>query len=107
MSVYQEKWRVGSTRSTVVSDTPVRNGKDTGHNDFDEYGGHLVAENVPSTVKALLIAAAPDLFNACQIASGLLRVIAGNAVTGVNIKLIDDALSKVDQAIHKAEGGYF
>lgn len=62
-------WRVGKYGSVVVSDHPIdTEWIYTGHNDPDYYGGYLIAESIFREDDARLIAAAPDLLEACEAA---------------------------------------
>lgn len=83
------KWTVGRT-GCVVSDLKTRPDKLPGFywdnafflsqqeitaeekSEVDYYGGYILAESIPSNEDALIIAAAPDLLDACkQILNGL------------------------------------
>lgn len=58
----QEKWRIGTNNSVVVSNVKSR-ADDSGHNETDYYGGFLVCESVATKEYADLIASAPDMKN--------------------------------------------
>lgn len=59
-------WRIGKTCGAVVADEPTSGGRWSGHEDVTFYGGHLVCESVAMESNARLIAAAPDLREACD-----------------------------------------
>lgn len=55
-------WRIGNITGTVVADHSIpTDGRVTGHNDTDYYGGHLIAESIWRREDSELIAAAPEL----------------------------------------------
>lgn len=94
MSRYnQGPWRIGALAS-VVCDTPVENGV-PGTSDVEHYGGYLICETV-SLPNALLIAAAPDLLEACKKALDYLQ--------RSDVYRDGDAYPALIQAITKAEG---
>jgi len=68
MRRFKENWKVGRT-GCVVTDNPEGFSETTGHTGSDNieyYGGTLVCESIYKPEQAKLIAAAPDLLNACQ-----------------------------------------
>lgn len=62
MSYTPGTWRVGAG-SFVIADSPAPG--ISGADDVAYYGGHLICESV-NQPNALLIAAAPDLLDACK-----------------------------------------
>lgn len=59
-------WIVGKQFGTVISDKSPKDNCKTGHNAVEYYGGVLIAESIQTIADAKLIAAAPDLLEACQ-----------------------------------------
>lgn len=61
-------WIIGKIGGTVISENIPEQFKDlkTGHIDSEYYGGFLIAESILTKKDAKLIAAAPDLLDACQ-----------------------------------------
>lgn len=65
---FEENWKVGKN-GCVVTDNPEGFSETTGHTgavNIEYYGGTLVCESIWKSKHAKLIAAAPDLLNACQ-----------------------------------------
>lgn len=70
-----EKWKVGKRPSVVVSDTKTHNTNFPTHpnptesqeEDKEYQGGFLVCESIGNSNHAKLIAAAPELLNACAV----------------------------------------
>lgn len=60
MARFQEKWSVGKCGGSVVSNKP---GDFSTDDSVNYYGGHLVAESIPSQEYVSLITLAPDLYN--------------------------------------------
>lgn len=58
-------WRLGKISDTVVSDTPVAGRLDMTESERGEYGGFLVAESIPPSLRPL-IAAAPEMLMVLQ-----------------------------------------
>lgn len=58
-------WKVGNSPTVVVTDNGHGFPANTGHSDVDYYGGFLIAESILKVEDAKLIAAAPDLLEAC------------------------------------------
>jgi hypothetical protein len=59
-------WKVGNNHGVVVTDCGDGFQESTGHTAVDYYGGYLIAESVAKKEDSLLIAAAPDLLEACK-----------------------------------------
>jgi hypothetical protein len=49
-------WRSGKSKSTVVCDKPCSVYPDSGHDDIEYYGGHLVAESICAPGAATFVA---------------------------------------------------
>ena len=91
-------WRIGKVGS-VVSDHPVPEVGGTDHVDY--YGGHCICESV-SAANAHLIAAAPELYEACDDCLHALRTL---TIQGeLPDRLIDDLQKHLSAAIDKADG---
>jgi len=68
-----EKWPIGKTGGTVITDTPDGLPENSGHSGSDAfkyYGGALVCESIWRKKDAALISAAPDMLEALQILVG-------------------------------------
>jgi hypothetical protein len=60
-----ENWSKGKSMGTVITDNNNGFRPKTGHDDVGYYGGHLICESVWRKKDVSLIAAAPNLLNAC------------------------------------------
>lgn len=88
-------WRAGKYISCVVCDKPV---PEIGGSDHVEYyGGHLIAESI-APQNAHLIAAAPDLLEACEAAYNFIT----NAETTQEQRQL--VAGQLYNALAKAEG---
>lgn len=65
-------WKVGRP-GTVVSDKMDELPIGKGYDDTDYYGGFLIAESIARNADAKLMAAAPDLLEACKAFAKLFR----------------------------------
>jgi hypothetical protein len=90
----KEKWSKGKHAGCVVSDVANPHG-DNGGSDY--YGGYLVAESIPKQEYVNLIAAAPDLLEACKIALELEGTISASYDP-------EEFCTMLRAAIAKAEG---
>ena len=97
MSYTKGPWRTGNVPTAIVSDSRVEGApKNGGWNDFSDgvdhfYGGNIIAESVYRVEDRNLIAAAPDLLEACKVA-----LYGGGTIA--------EAAEIVRAAIAKAEG---
>lgn len=86
-------WSVGKTGGAVVSTDVIPGLPDyrTGHSDVDYYGGYLIAESIWNPADARVMAAAPDLFDACKqmVAAASINddCELGNAVTAARLAI--------------------
>lgn len=70
----KHNWKIGKHKSTVVSDTKIKNTnfpsppnpKESRFEEINYYGGYLICESIGNDECAKLIAAAPDLLEACN-----------------------------------------
>lgn len=88
-------WKVGEIGGSVVSDEPHKlpvSDIHTGHSDVQYYGGHLVAESIPTSKYENLIAAAPDLLKCLK-----------QAVESMQLETGKD-MKEWTNVINKAEG---
>lgn len=90
-------WRIGKHTNSVISDNS--NGLEingaTGEEAVKYYGGNLICESV-SIENAKLIAAAPDLLEAC------LKVINGGYGCAPSVEYMDSLKKECEKAIKKA-----
>lgn len=96
-------WRVSEeVGGAVVSEKPVE-GMLQGGDDTDYYGGYLICESV-TRANARLIAAAPDLLEACH---AFCRTMAftPSSIPGALEADLNAAYEAARAAIAKAEGG--
>lgn len=98
----KEKWSKGQLGGTVISDTSsFRNG---GADSVEYYGGYLVAESISKSEHVDLIAAAPDLLEACKEALDRLRHVATvePKLNGYGVRR--ETIEQLTAAIAKAKG---
>jgi len=100
----KETWKVGKYGSTVVSDTKQQNTNfpsstnptERNNNEIEFYGGYLVAESIGNNKSAKLIAAAPELLEAC------IAVMKGGYGCAPSVEIMDSLKLKCESAIKKA-----
>ena len=90
------EWRIGKMGGTVVADSKTSDTPNTGHDDVEYYGGHLICESIETQANARLIAAAPDLLEACKMALKRKPFPVGAM----------RAKEMLEDAVEKAEGEY-
>lgn len=92
----KEKWKAG-VGASVVSNTPNKHSEHPFNEQY--YGGHLIAESIPSPAHQDLIAAAPEMLRALK---SILRITGGHARakngTPVSVKRL------IEKTIARAEG---
>lgn len=88
-----EKWEIGGSGGCIVSDTPNRH-TDERNNEF--YGGNLIAESIPTTEYAHLISAAPDMYEAIQIALGKIERAPNRYTKEEKINIMEKAIAKAE-----------
>ncbi len=101
-------WKVGNTKSVVVSDEKVTNTnfpsppnlKISDDGDIEFYGGYLICESIGNKDHAKLIAAAPDLFSAIKYYFDVLK-----EANGINWDAFPDHTLEKMQAAFKKAGG--
>lgn len=80
---------------TIISSTPINtDGRDTGHNHKEYYGGYCIAESISTDEDLHLISAAPDLLE-------VLKDLESDAVNRINQ---EEFWNKFYKAIWKARG---
>ena len=88
-----EKWEIGKTGGTVITDSNEGFPPNTGHigeGALKYYGGNLVCESIAKKKYAKLIAAAPPML-------GLLKEIQSDSRTILEFKLrINDIIQKIE-----------
>lgn len=97
-------WSVGKYSSVVVSDQKIKNNNfpcppnqpESSEDELNHYGGYLVCESVGNSSHARLIAAAPDLYKACNDALMLLEPLISNPASDLFIRQLRDALTKAN-----------
>lgn len=106
MRRFKENWKVGKN-GCVVTDNAEGFSETTGHTGSDNieyYGGTLVCESIWKSKHAKLIAAAPDLLNACQ---QMIEWYGKRSIMRENLLSIDEQDSEIQnamKAIKKALG---
>lgn len=94
-------WRPGKDCGAVVADHPTWDGDDPKGREMAEfYGGFLVCESIFRKADMNLIAAAPELLEACRTARILIATTCSPAVDAP-ARL---ALERLEASIAKAEG---
>lgn len=91
-------WKIGKNGS-VVTDTPDRQVEITGLNAQDTinwYGGHVICETV-TNANAVLIAAAPELLEACKYWLEDGRFLVANTAEHSNaVEMLRNAIAKAE-----------
>ena len=104
----ETKWKVGKHRSTVVSNTKIKNTnfpsppnqRESGDDEPEHYGGYLICESVGSIETANLIAAAPELLESLKT----ILLNFKSCIDGGNGELETDKedIKRAEEAIRKA-----
>lgn len=92
-------WNVGRP-GTVISDEMDELPKGSGYDDTDYYGGYLIAESIARNADAKLMAAAPDLLEACKAAKAVMESLGVNAesiIAGEQYSLVVNAIKKATE----------
>jgi len=87
-------WKPGKIGGSVITDNPEGFEPQTGHSDQNYYGGCLIAESIWKQDDVKLIAAAPDLLHACQVAIGEIRQAPTDFSRTEIRKIIENAINK-------------